>query len=228
MEKISFLHYFFVFIEFSGVVVLSFAMFRIPLSLHKINISIIALTMAAVSFIVRDVMDGFNYSVLFVIAVYILLLVILQRLPMLYASLICLTGYLAAAVIQLALGILGMNLGMTSTEQLSELFIHYTLLGVLTAIICFLISYIIHLKKLGFMFVVKHFQGKSALKGYNFFLAALLLTVVVIIQLAVLSFKINSVHLYVLFGMLCMFIIAIYSAYQHNRTHLREKYKRAA
>jgi hypothetical protein len=213
-------------IEFSAIVVLSLTLFRFPLSLYKTKIAIISLVMALISFYVRNVMEMFNYSVLLVIISYVALTVVLMRLPLLYSMLVCITGYFAQAVVQVALGISGMQLGITSIEQIDSSIWHGIVLSLATAAVSYGLCLLLQARKIGFMFIARRFQGKDAMRGYNFILAAILLLLGVTIQLGVLSFKIGSVHLYLIAGMLILFLIAVTAAFQHNRQLLKDKYKR--
>lgn len=213
-------------VEFSAIVVLSLTLFRFPLSLYKTKIAVISLVMALISFYVRNVMDMFNYSVLLVIISYVALTVVLLRLPLLYSMLICITGYFAQAIVQVALGVTGMQLGITSIEQIGDSFWHGIVLSLVTAAVSYALCLILRSRKIGFMFIARRFQGKEAMRGYNFILAAILLLLVVTIQLGVLSLKIGSVHLYLIAGMLILFMIAVAAAFHHNRQLLRDKYKR--
>jgi hypothetical protein len=213
-------------VEFSTIVILSLTFFRIPLSQNKINIAIISFVIALCGFYVRIVLGMFNYSVLLALILYITLTVVLLRLPLLYAMLVCITGYFAQAIMQAVLVFTAIQLGLTSTGQIMIFFEHGIWVSLATAAVGYTLSGFLQARKIGFMFIAKRFQGKEAIRGYNFILAAILLLLVVTIQLGVLSFKVGSVHLILIAGMITLFLIACTAAFQHNLQMLRDKYKR--
>jgi hypothetical protein len=223
---LAIVHYLFLCLEFSSLVVLSLSLFRISIRMNITKILLISAVMAGISYYVRDIMEQFDYSVLIVLMSDVTLFVILFSFPLLYASLICITGYLAAAVVQIIIAVVTFAIGLSEPGLLETSFAHYTAIQMLTAITLCVISWWLHRKKLGFMFMLRRFRGKQVTNPINYVLTAILLLAIVVIQLGVLSFHISSVHIYLIFSMLSLLSIALFVSYRHNKKLLQEKYTR--
>ncbi|UUZ80052.1 hypothetical protein LJK88_34415 [Paenibacillus sp. P26] len=159
-------------IEFMAMVMLSLASFRLQIrySLHKVFT--IALVSSIVSIYIREILNESTFALIPTFVSEIVMLVVLFRLPILFSFLVALIGTLAGATIETFFIWLEAATKLFSIEEIQKNPIPVQLPT--TLVILILMSYLLR-RKIGF-----HFTLRDSLRGYNFYLSAVLVIAVVL------------------------------------------------
>jgi hypothetical protein len=154
------------------------------------------------------------------------ILTIAYQLPFFYSLLMTFILYLLGGIFEygipaIATNLLKLNLPMGSIG----LQIIYGIIGMLYLLIAFLLER----KKLGFMFMARHFTMRNSVKGYNFALSAVLIASILsqqIISLVALSNSYNITNSLLLIVITILFLLGIWISYKQNKKQLKEKHER--
>ncbi|CAG7657383.1 hypothetical protein PAECIP111802_06713 [Paenibacillus allorhizosphaerae] len=213
-------------IELSAMIVLSLSMFRFQFYYYLHKIYGIALLMSIISFYFRDINHVSNLTILPALTVEIILIMIVYRIPFFYSLLMCIPGFVAVSIIELALYGIGKQFLLFDESQVRESALLLGSVQVSATIIIIFLIYLLQRRKFGFLFKSKNLASKSALKGYNFILSAVLVLSLILIQLELISWYQNSVSYIITIVMVIIFLIGIFVAYRHNKQIIRDKYER--
>lgn len=213
-------------IELATGIVLSLTMFRFQIYYYLHKIYGIALLMSAASFYFRDVVEINSLSILSAISIQVTLILIIYRIPFFYSSLVSVTGYMAGAIIETVFMLIGIKINLFTEYQIQNSYITLGIVQLSTALIILLIVFLLQRRKIGFLFKKKHLASKTAIKGYNFFLSAILIACVVLIQFELDSYYNNSLSLIITLSIAIVFWMGIIIAYKHNKKIIRDTYER--
>ncbi|WP_426452259.1 hypothetical protein ACP26L_09435 [Paenibacillus sp. S-38] len=215
-------------IEFTAGIVLALSMFRFQYYYYLPKIFGIALLMSLISFLFRDTPQLQNFSIIVALSIEIILIMIVYRIPFFYSLLVSLCGYIAGILIEMTIIIGGLKLSLFNDEEIQKA--SPLILGsvqITTAIVICIIIFLIQRRKIGFLFKTKNLSTKTALKGYNFVIASVLVIGLIIAQLELATYYSNqTISILVSLIMAVFFLIGILLAYKHNKKIIRETYER--
>ena len=220
------IRFFFSTIENLSIVILSLALFRIPVKYSGKKILIIALVLSSISLFQRDYLHLDNFVAISLIITYVILFKFIFNVPIFYALLVSITGYLAFAVIQTILLLIGILSGLTTTHQIQDSLLHGSMLQSISASVIILLAIWMQRKKFGFMFVIKRLTIKHMFSSFNLILSFIILLALITIQLAVISFNDNTPIIFALIGLTFVLIIGLTITYRKNKKDILEKYER--
>jgi len=213
-------------LEFFSIVVLSFALFRIPIRYNIPKMALVSLVVTLVSLYQRDYLGlGENYVVALIVT-FTLLVSFLFNIQMLFSLVICLLGYIAFGVIQLLIIMTATLSGFTTSDQLINSDLHRSIGQVITAAVVFILVYWLSTRKLGFVFFKKRITFNQKNRVQNIFLLCILLLGLGVIQLAVISFKENASLIYFLISFIIVSVLGLLITYKKNKKEIDEKFKR--
>jgi hypothetical protein len=213
-------------IEFASMILFSFSLFRLPIRYNLYRVGMIASVLALISVYLYDVANLEQFTSITVIIFYILLTMLLNNISLFYSVLICIIGYLGAGLFEIVVAMLGISLGLTSTELIDNSIQHYIWFHLVSAIFILLPTLLLQYKKLGFMFILNRLSTRNAVKGSNIILSMILVLSIIIMQIAALSYSVLSFHIYILLAMAFILAIGLYVTYKQNKKQLNEKYER--
>jgi hypothetical protein len=208
-------------LEFSAILLLSLSLFRVyfTYSLHKV--AIIALVMASISIYIRDVLGFQGFTLLPVLVSEISLITILFRLPLIFSFLVCVIGILATATFETLVIFLGSYFNVFSEHMLATSLPQFISFEIINTVILLLVMYPIQKYKLGF-----HTTSNDAIKAYNFWLSAILITAIFTIQTVLVLYKESTIHILIPIVLGIMLLTGVYLAYQHNKNLWKNRRER--
>jgi hypothetical protein len=213
-------------IEVACIIILSLAIFRIPLKYTSNKILIISTTLSIVSLFQRDYLHLEEFVTISIIITHVILFKFIFNVPTFYALLVSITGSLIFAVIQTLLLFIGILSGFTSNDLVESSLLHGSMLQLTSACVIILLTFWMHRKKIGFMFVIKQLTIKHMFNGYNIILSFIILMTLITVQLTVISFNDNTPIIFALIGLIIVLIIALTITYFKNKSDIKEKYER--
>jgi hypothetical protein len=220
------IRFFFSTIETASMIILSLALFRIPLKYSGSKVLIITMTMSTVSLFQRDVMNLDEFVAISVIITYVILFKFIFNVPTFFALLVSISGYLIFAVIQTVLLLIGILLGFTTTHLIENSLFHGSMLQLISAGVTILLTVWMQRKKIGFMFVVKRLTIKHMFSGFNLILSFIILMTLITVQLTIISFNDNIPIIFSFIGLTFVLIVALTITYRKNKSDIKEKYER--
>ncbi len=213
-------------IESVSIVILSLALFRIPLKYTGSKVLIIATTLSIVSLFQRDYMHLEDFVTISVMITYVILFKFIFNVPAFYALLVSITGFLIFGVIQTVFLLLGILAGYTSTDLIEASLLHGSMLQLISASVTILLTVWMQHKKIGFMFVVKRLAIKHMFSGFNIILSFIILLTFFTAQLSIISFNDNTPIIFSFIGLMAVLIVALTITYKKNKSDIIEKYER--
>ncbi|MEF3313699.1 hypothetical protein PV433_32935 [Paenibacillus sp. GYB004] len=218
---------FFGIIEFYGLCILTFAMFRLPVAENGLRLLIVAVALEAVSVYQLHYLGmAQSTAFLFVIAAYILLVKFIFNIRLIFSVMVCLVGYLGIGIIQTALVVAAPLLLNISTEQMGTSLVIAMSFQFVTFIVNISIAYLLTTRRIGFMFFEKRISRNLETRAQDIYLLIVLISCLGVLQLLFISFSESQslVHLYVIY--IALIIIALYITYQKNKKELLDHYNR--
>lgn len=214
-------------LESSMVVFLSLTLFRIPIRINLSKIYVISLIISAISIFQREIIADLEpYAFMTQIVCYIILIFFIFNLPFFFSILVAMIGYIAFVIIQMfLLGFLSYS-RIATFESLNSSLLKFSYFQVLEIVVTSFIIIWLQKRKIGFMFISKRINLKKDMKGYNFFLALIIITSIIIMQFIAFSIDTNRPYLAILIGLTIIFIIGLIIAYIKNKMELKQKYER--
>lgn len=220
------IRFFFSTVETISIIILSLALFRIPLKYTGSKVLIISTTLSIVSLLQRDYLHLEDFVTISIIITHVILFKFIFNVPVFYALLVSITGTLIFAVIQTVLLLIGIVLGFTSTYLIETSLFHGSMLQLISASVTILLTVWMQRKKIGFMFVVKRLTIKHMFSGFNLILSFIIVFTLFTIQLAVISFNNNTPIIFGFIGLTLILIVALTITYRKNKSDIKEKYER--
>lgn len=213
-------------IETASMVILSLALFRIPLKYSGSKVLIITTTISIVSLFQRDIMNLDEFVAISIIITYLILFKFIFNFPTFYALLVSITGYLIFAVIQTVFVLIGILSDITTTHLIETSLLHGSMLQLISAGVTILVALWMQRKKIGFMFVVKRLTIKHMFSGFNLILSFIILLTLITMQLLIISFNDNTPTIFGFIGLTFVLIVALTITYRKNKNDIEEKYER--
>ncbi|MEK8126424.1 hypothetical protein WMW72_00690 [Paenibacillus filicis] len=207
----------FFFIEYVAVILLALSAFRLPIkySLHKILFT--SIVMSVVYIYIRQIQSDF--ALIPTITVQLVLMILLFRLPLLFSFLVVVIGVLTSGTIETLVLFVETYFDIAS---LSYIMNHYYYVQLPTAVLLLLLTAFLQQRKIGF-----HFTMQDSLKGYNFYLSAILVISVMLFQFV--TYSVNndsSFNLMIPLIISIILIIAIFLSYKHNKKLWKDRRER--
>ncbi|MCZ8518099.1 MULTISPECIES: hypothetical protein [Paenibacillus] len=214
-------------IEFVALIALALSMFRFQFYYYLPKIIGIAFLMSFVSFFFRDIPQMGIFAILTALSIEVILIMIVYRIPFFYSLLVSFCGYTAGLLIELAVVFSGKSMNLFDEKQIQESDLTLTMIQCITALLIWAIIYFLQQRKIGFLFKTKNLSSKTALKGYNFLIASILILGLILAQIELISFYNNkSISMVIISILAVTFLIGILLAYKHNKNIIRETYER--
>jgi hypothetical protein len=195
-------------IEYVAVILFTLSAFRLPIkyTLHKILF--ISISMSIIYIYIRDIQMAFALLPTFVVQT--VLLTLLFRLPLLFSFLVAIIGILTSGTIEAIVIFIETYFEMASLNYLVE---HYYYVQLPTAAVLLILTAFLQRRKIGF-----HFTMQDSLKGYNFYLSAILVISVLLFQFVAYSVNNDSSYNFVIpIATSTILIAAILLSYRHNK-----------
>jgi hypothetical protein len=206
-------------ISLSSIVLLTFSIFRIPVKDNDKQIALLGLFLGATNFYFKFVLLS-EYSFLVLLFTFFVLIKLFRGYPIFFSLVVCLTGLLGASLVDMVISLVGILTKLTTTELMQTSSVHYLLLNIISAIICFSISILLRKLKVGFSFIVSRYHGKYSLRSYNFIWLGILVIGGIIIQYTVMEkHNFSTYGGYLLATLYIVFIVGIaYAAIQNKKS----------
>lgn len=209
-----------------SIVILSLALFRMPIKYSGNKVLIISMVLSIVSLIQRDYLHLNDFVAISLMIAYVILFKFIFSVPTFYAFLVSITGYLMYAVIQTILLLIGILSGLTTTHLIESSLFHGSMIQIVSAGITILLAFWMHRKKIGFMFVINRLTIKHIFSGFNLIFSFIILLSLITIQLAVISFNDNIPTIFALIGLTFILILGLTITYRKNKSDIKKKYER--
>ncbi|SDC19664.1 hypothetical protein SAMN02799630_00771 [Paenibacillus sp. UNCCL117] len=204
-------------IEYIAILLLTLSAFRLPIrySLHKILF--IATAMSVVYIYIRHIQSDF--ALLPTFTVEMILLMLFFRLPLIFSFLVVIIGVLTSGAIEALILYIETSLKIASLNYIMD---HYYYVQLPTTVVLLLLTAFLQRRKIGF-----HFTMQDSLKGYNFYLSAILVISVMLIQFATYSVNNNSSYNLLIPSIISIILVlAIFLSYKHNKKLWKERRER--
>ncbi len=212
--------------EAMAILLLSFSLFRVPLSYAWKKMILISFILSTISIYQREFLDQDNYALLTSIIAYALIIRFSFITSTWYSFLLCITGYLSYGILQTILVLPVIALDWTTPNLIETNLLHGSLLQLSTVVFSILIVLSLQKYKVGFMFMIKRHSLKEAVSGYNFYISGIIIMSIAGMQLSFLSFRDNAPMIYFFITMIIIFAIALWTTYKKNKKEILEKYER--
>jgi hypothetical protein len=201
---------------------LTFAIYRLPIQYNIPRLMVSAAVLASVNYFQREILGYTEMYILINIVVGIILVKLLFQLPIAYAALIMATGYIVIVVVQMIVIVVPTLAGILTEEQVQS---KYMILVSSTFVAAIL--YVIHKKKLGFMLIANRFSlNKGKLRPRDYFIAAIFISSVVLIQAAIVAFVNKTSLIFVLVALFALMLVGLVITYMINIKEIEERYFR--
>ncbi len=217
---------FFASIEFGAMIIFSLSLFRFQYKYYLWKVYGTALLMSLVTYYFREFTELKDLAILPTLSAQIILIMLMYRIPFFYSTLLSICGYIGGSVIEVFLMIAGVNLQLFTGKDLQQSALAMGVVQITTALLLSIITYLLQRRKIGFLFKTKYLTFKTALKGYNFVLSAILILSVILVHFELSSFNQSSFSVTLTLIMGGIFLAGILIAYKHNKTIIRETYER--
>jgi hypothetical protein len=209
----------------ASMVILNFAIFKIPVKGNDKQIAVVALVVGLVNFYFKFIVDNPNF-LLIQTAVYIILLTSLRMYPIIFAIIVSITGNIAVSLIDAVVTISSIQLHLSTMELMSNNILHFTIMHLITSLGALLIAYFLRRFNVGFSFIKMRFSGKHSLNTINFIWAGLMALVILALHFSTKSFYKNTLHTYIIIFFVLGLIASLIYAYFQNKKHLTARYGR--
>ncbi|WP_159881386.1 hypothetical protein [Paenibacillus puerhi] len=205
---------FFIF-EYAAAIIFTLSAFRLPIKFYLHKILLIALSMSFVFIYIRDFLHQTSFALIPTLIIEIILIMIFFRLPLIFSFFVGIIGLLGVGTVELTVLWLETNFNVFTFEQTRN---NSALVQFPTGVLLLLITFLLQRRKIGF-----HFTVQDSLRGYNFYLSAVLIIAVVMFQLTTLSLTSNlfNILIPIIFGLIM--VTAIYLSYKHNTKLWKER-----
>jgi hypothetical protein len=205
-----------------SLLLLAFAIYRLPIQYNIPRLMGSAAVLAAANFFQRNVLEYTQMFVLVNILIGVILVMYLFQLPILYSVLIMATGYIVLSVVQMLIIVVPTVTGLLTPEQVQS---KYMIL--VSAALISVILYVIHKKKIGFMLIANRFSlTKDKLKPRDYFIAGIFISSVVLLQAALVAFDNKSSLILLLISSVVLMAIGLVITYFINIKEIEERYFR--
>lgn len=212
-------------ITFLSFVLVTFALFKIPLTEHHKIITIISFSLGMVHYYTRFVIETQLFGIIG-LSFFIVLLMVLKRYPIFYSLIVCCIGFLVVGLIDYTISMSSIQLGIVDREMLDYSFVHYVSLNLVASCLAFVLAAVLRFFNIGFSFVIRRYSGSQILKSYNFIWAGIIALSVAVIQISSLLIDKISLHFYVFTIIVLGIFLTLTVAYRQNKKSLKDRYGR--
>lgn len=216
-------------IETFSFFLVSFSLYRIPIRRQFAKLLLISLFISIFSLFQRDIVELVDYVIVTTVVSSVIFIIVLTRLTVLWALLICISGYVMYTIVQGLLIVAGQALDLTSTEQLTQSLLHGSVIQLLSAFVMFGIAAWLQKNKYGFMLKTKRMTWKEAAGGFNLILSLTIVAAFFLLEVCLLSFRENTSIVYGLIALIVILLAVLYVVYRKNKQEIQfamERFKR--
>jgi hypothetical protein len=206
-----------------ALIIMNFAIFKIPIKNNDKQIAIIALVLGTTNFYLKFIADSDQFFLIQTI-MYIVMITIMRRYPILYSVAICIIGSILISLIDVVVTLTAIKLNFTTMEQSNNNQTHFIILHTIVTMIYLLIAFISVKYKIGFSFVRLRFSGKYSIKSTNFIWAGVLILGVAFLQLGSKNEAYYDLNNYLVIFTVCAFLTSIIFAYIQNKKSLIDRF----
>lgn len=211
---------------YSSVVMVAFSIFRMTAMDDPKVIAIIGLSVGAANYYFKFIALS-HLFLLISLMIFIVLSMILLRIPFLYSALVCITGLIYSFVVDMVVSMIFIGLHLTTAEELnSPKFLLFTMMYLSFVLINTVTYLLLKRYKIGFVFIARKFHSLNSLKPHNFLWAALLIIGVAYSQFAIYNMNLPSFHFVMLIVMVLILFIILNYSYRQNKRHINDRFRR--
>jgi hypothetical protein len=218
-----YIKFFFGIISAYAIVVLDFSIFKIPIKGNDKQIVLIATVVGVVNVYLKFVAHSNLFSVIQTV-IYIILLSILRKYPLLYGTIVVLFGTIAASLIDGFISFSVLKIGLIKVDTAFADTGHFMALHSFFGFICLTLSWFLASKKVGFSFIKGKFKGNLYLKKSTYVWAIILILVMTSLQLGAQNFDIYTINSFMLLAAAAAFLVLIIYSYYQNKKSLNARY----
>jgi hypothetical protein len=212
-------------VTFSSLILLTFAIFKIPLLEHHRIIAIMSLVLGTVSFYARFIVET-PFFALINFSFFVVLLMVLKRYPILYSFIVCGIGLLVVGVIDSIVSIASIQLEFADMYLLSNSIKHFALVNLAATCVALLITFVLKYFNFGFSFIIKKFHSSQVFKSHNYLWAVIIVISITVVQIGYFIINVLSLHVYIFLGIASGLLFTLLMAYKQNRKALRDRFGR--
>jgi len=187
---------------------------------------IISIVLSIVSLFQRDFLHLHEFVTITLMIAYVILFKFIFNVPIFYALLVSITGYLIYGVIQTVFLLIGTVTDLTSIHLLESSLLHGSMIQIISASATILLTVWMQRKKIGFMFVINRLTIKHMFSSFNLILSFIILLALITVHIAIVSFNENIPSFFTLIGLTLVLIIGLAITYNKNKSDIKEKYER--
>lgn len=212
-------------LTFFSLVVITFALFKIPLLEHHRMIATLSLLLGLIHFYTRFIMETQLFG-LVGLSFFIVLLMIMKRYPVFYCLIVCGIGFLVVSAIDAVVTLPSIQFGLADRELIESSLPHFVIINIVATNLALIIAMLLRYFKLGFSFVIRRYTGNQMLKSYNFIWAGIIILSVAITQLSYLVIDESALHFYIFIAIVLGLYITLTVAYRQNKKSLQDRFGR--
>jgi hypothetical protein len=206
-----------------AIVVLNFTIFKAPIKANDKQIVAIAVAIGLVNVYLKFVANSNLFSIIQIV-VYIVLLSMLRKYPILYGTIFALFGMIAASLVDALLSFLVLQSGIIQYDVAFNNTGHFVAMHSLLTIFCLMIAWVLSRYQIGFSFVKARFSGNVYLRKSTYIWAGILILVVTILQLSIQNFALYNINSLILIAVSIGLIVLIIYSYFQNKKSLLDRY----
>jgi hypothetical protein len=206
-----------------AAVILTFAIFKIPVRSNDKQMALIGLALGATNFYLKFVLQS-NVASIVQVLVFIIVLTIVRRYPVLYSTAICVIGSVAYSIVDGVITYIAIKLNYTSITDAVNDITDFVVLHIVVTILYIVIAIVLVKYKFGFSFVRRRFSGIYSLGTATFVWAALLTLAVATIEGIAQNFEFLSSNSYMLIPAILFLLASIVYAYHQNKKSLVDRF----
>lgn len=210
---------------FYGNVVLAYALFKFPLKTKIKEISTIAVSLGLINFYTQTILEIPSYPLINILS-YIVLILIVNRYPLLYSMVFGILAYAISGLIDTLVTITAIRTAIENLEELKRNTTHLILAQSIVIIIHLLIAYILRRYQFGLSLMISKFSTQYSISKVNYIWALLFILTVGVIQIGSGNFEIMGHHYYIIGGMIVALLLLLWYSYVQNKKHLEARQRR--
>ncbi|MEB3100338.1 hypothetical protein [Ferviditalea candida] len=211
---------------YSSIVMVAFSMFRMTAMDDPKVIAVIGLSVGAANYYFKFIVLS-QLFILISLMLFIVLSMILLRIPFLYSALMCITGLIYAFVVDMVVSMIFIGLHLTTAEELnSPRLLLFALMNISFILINTLTYLFLKRYKIGFIFIARKFHTSNGLKPHNFLWATVLIIGVAYAQFTIYNMDLQSMHFVMLIVMVLILFVILNYSYNQNKRHINDRFRR--
>jgi hypothetical protein len=204
------------------IIILNFTIFRIPIKNNDREIALLALAVGSTNFYFKFVL-AVPYFMLIQTFVYMILLMVLRRYPILYSFIVSIVGSLCVSIIDGLITIAALQTGISDLDLMANDIRHYIYFHLFTMSVLLLASLAVYKLNIGFSFVIRRFKDKR-IKLSDIIWGITLAMTILILQFGTQHLKFLSFHGVIITLLTAALISVMVHAYIQNSKVKKDRF----